>query len=146
MFKKSIFAAAGLATLIASGAAYADTTVITKHDNMAEKKDNATAGMVAGAATGAAVGGPVGAVVGAAIGAWTGNELTPEQKEVVTYAEAHPVHTVTIPGEVRTGVVVPDTVALTPVPDQPQYAYVYDQQQQPVIVDSQDRTIVHVVD
>lgn len=44
---------------------------------------------------------------------------------VITYVERHQVRPVELGDDVRMGYVVPDTVELTPVPDDPDYAYVY---------------------
>ncbi|MEI4487147.1 DUF1236 domain-containing protein [Frigidibacter sp. MR17.14] len=141
MLNKKLFALTGAAVIAATGA-FAQTTVTTTTDNSA-KETGAAAGFVGGAATGAAVGGPVGAGIGAVVGAVGGSLATPS-REVTTYVQSNPVPPVVIDGGVRTGVVVPDTVTLTPVPEAKQYSYIY-VDGQPVLVDSSNRTVVRVV-
>lgn len=132
------------AIVIAAGSALAQSTVTTTttQPNTGQQQRNGAAGMLGGAAAGAAVGGPIGAAVGAAVGAAGGVLVTPPNT-VTTYVEQHPVQSVVIPGEVTTGVVLPDTVTLTPVPDT-QYAYVYSNGQ-PVIVNPSSRKVVQVL-
>ncbi|MEI4470400.1 DUF1236 domain-containing protein [Frigidibacter sp. MR17.24] len=131
------------AALIASTAAFAQSTTVTTTTDNSAKETGAAAGFVGGAATGAAVGGPVGAGIGAVVGAVGGSLATPST-EVTTYVQKNPVPPVMIDGGVRTGVVVPDTVTLTPVPEATQYSYIY-VDGQPVLVDSSNRTVVRVV-
>lgn len=104
---------------------------------------DATAGAVAGAATGAAVAGPVGAAVGGLVGAAGGVLATHPDQKVTTYVTGHPVPTITLQGDVRTGVVIPDGVTLTPVPDS-KFAYVYDGGT-PIIVNPRNRTVVKIL-
>ncbi|WP_102224667.1 DUF1236 domain-containing protein [Acidimangrovimonas sediminis] len=115
----------------------------TLHYDKEKQTRNASAGLLAGAATGAAVGGPVGAAAGAVVGAASGLIATGPDKEVTTYVTAHPVAPVQYRGDIRTGVVVPDSVALTPVPHS-KLSYFY-ADGQPVVVNPHNRTIVKVV-
>jgi len=63
--------------------------------------------------------------------------------EVITYVKKHHVHPVRIHEDVRVGAVLPDTVELTPVPDDPDYAYVYTDDG-PVLVRKESRKVVWV--
>lgn len=111
------------------------------------KKDGqgaaAMAGAAAGGAAGAAVGGPVGAVVGALLGSASIGAAAKPEPSTVTWVEKHPVAPVYLTGEVKTGVVVPDTVALTPVPES-KYAYV-NVNDRTVLVNPDNRAIVYVM-
>ncbi|MGN6470591.1 MAG: DUF1236 domain-containing protein [Rhizobiaceae bacterium] len=64
-------------------------------------------------------------------------------KRVITYVERHQVAPVEIEGDVRTGYVIPESVELTPVPDNPRYEYVY-VQDRPVLVDAHTRQVIWV--
>src|SRR5271165_5219540 len=83
------------------------TAAYAQDDNRAV---GGTGGALGGAAVGAVVGGPVGAVVGAGVGAIVGTSL-PAQPSV-TYSQP-----------VVVGEVLPQTVAVYPVPQQRQYEY-----------------------
>lgn len=98
-------------------------------------------GGTAGAVTGAIVGGPVGAVIGGFAGAMLGTAASVPQP-AVDYVVAHPVEPVVIEGGVSAGMIVPETVALTPIPDQPEYAYVY-VDGRPVLVRMESREVVY---
>jgi len=63
--------------------------------------------------------------------------------EVITYVERHHVRPVRVEERVRVGAVLPDTVELTPVPDDPDYAYVYTDDG-PVLVRRQTREVIWV--
>lgn len=135
--------------VISNGQAYAladapsTVQVKTVHYDKKKVRADATAGAVAGAATGAAIGGPVGAAVGGIVGAAGGVAVTHPDKKVTTYVTGHPVPAVTLQGDMRTGVVIPDSVTLTPVPNS-KFAYVYDDGT-PVIVNPQNRTVVKIL-
>jgi len=101
----------------------------------------AAAGMTTGAVAGAVVGGPVGAVIGGFAGALIGNSAAVPEP-AVQYVIANPVEPVALDMEIREGVVIPETVSLTPIPDQPDYAYVYTNDR-PVIVRMSDRQVVY---
>lgn len=98
-------------------------------------------GGTAGAVTGAIVGGPVGAVIGGFAGAMLGTAAAVPQP-AVDYVVAHPVEPVVIEGGVSAGMVVPEAVTLTPIPDHPEYAYVY-VDGRPVLVRMESREVVY---
>ncbi|MGN6769582.1 MAG: DUF1236 domain-containing protein [Rhizobiaceae bacterium] len=62
-------------------------------------------------------------------------------RHVITYIERHQVMPAEVEGDVTTGYVMPDSVELTPVPDNPRYDYVY-VQNRPVLVDPQTRRVI----
>lgn len=133
MFTKTILAA-GVAAFALTGAALAE-----------EKKNGgfeATAGAVTGATAGAVVGGPVGAVVGGVAGAAIG-AATSVPEPAREYVVAHPVEPVVIQEKVVVGTVIPETVVVTPIPDQPEFGYIY-VENQPVVVDMGSREIVYI--
>lgn len=101
----------------------------------------AAVGIATGAAAGAIVGGPVGAVIGGFAGAVIGTNAAVSQ-ETVDYVVANPVEPVVIEGEISEGFVVPETVALTPIPSDPELAYVY-VDGRPVIVRQASREVVY---
>lgn len=98
-------------------------------------------GGTAGAVTGAIVGGPVGAVIGGFAGAMLGTAAAVPQP-AVNYVVAHPVEPVVIEGGVSAGMVVPEAVMLTPIPDHPEYTYVY-VDGRPVLVRMESREVVY---
>lgn len=63
--------------------------------------------------------------------------------EVVTYIEANPVDPVVIEGEIVEGTIIPESVPLVAVPDQPAYSYVY-VEDRPALIDTQTRRVVWV--
>jgi hypothetical protein len=63
--------------------------------------------------------------------------------QVITYVERHHVRPVTVEEGVRVGTVLPDTIELTPVPDDPDYAYVYTDDG-PVLVRRETRKVIWV--
>lgn len=107
---------------------------------------NAATGIVGGAATGAIIGGPIGAGVGAVVGGALGGAITPPPREVVTYVEQAPMpaEPIMVQQEIVVGKPVPETVILTPVPDNPKYAYTVVNEHR-VIVEPQSRTVVQVL-
>ncbi|QRM54961.1 DUF1236 domain-containing protein [Sinorhizobium sp. BG8] len=111
----------------------------------ADDNDGAITGAAGGAATGAIVGGPVGAVVGGVVGLAAGAALDPPPREVITYVEQQPMpETVVVQEPVEVGRPIPQTVVLTPVPDNPTYSYAVVNQQR-VIVDPRTHTVVQVL-
>jgi hypothetical protein len=64
-------------------------------------------------------------------------------KRVITYVERHQVAPVEVEGDVAAGYVIPESVELTPVPDNPRYDYVY-VQNRPVLVDPHTRRVIWV--
>ncbi|OBY27487.1 DUF1236 domain-containing protein [Leisingera sp. JC1] len=99
-------------------------------------------GAITGAITGGLIAGPAGVVAGAITGAVAGEAVVPDE-QVVTYVRSHATEPVYVQGEVVTGVVIPEGVQLTPVPDTG-YRYVY-LNGLPVLVEADSRTVVHVV-
>ncbi|MDX3924942.1 MAG: DUF1236 domain-containing protein [Shinella sp.] len=108
--------------------------------------DSAVTGAAGGAVTGAIVGGPVGAAVGGVAGAVAGAAIDPPPRKVITYVERQPVpsDTVVIEEPIEIGRPIPQTVVLTPVPDDPAYAYAVVNNQR-VIVDPQTHTVVEII-
>lgn len=106
----------------------------------------AAVGGVTGAIAGAIVGGPVGAAIGAAAGTVTGGAagtIASPPASVRTYVTSHRTEPVYLDGEVVVGAGLPETVALTEIPDYDyRYAYV---NSQPVLVDASSRKIVYVI-
>lgn len=126
-----VIVGAAIAALGFAGAAVAD--------------DGAATGAAGGAVTGAIVGGPVGAAVGGVAGAIVGTALDPPPDRVVTYVQEQPVSgSIVVQEPVVVGKVVPGSVVLTPVPEDPRYAYTIVNEQR-VIVDPQTHTVVQVL-
>jgi hypothetical protein len=111
----------------------------------AQEGNGAATGMLGGAATGAIVGGPIGAGVGAVVGAVAGGAIDPPPREVVTYVQEQPMQqSVVVQEPITVGRAVPETVVLTPVPQNPKYSYTVVNQQR-VIVEPQSRKVVQVI-
>lgn len=110
-------------------------------------QEGTVTGAAGGAVTGAIVGGPVGAAVGGVVGAIAGTAVAPPPVEVVTYVREQPVpvEPVMIEQPIVIGKPVPQTVVLTPVPENPTYAYAVVNNQR-VIVDPQTHVVVQVVE
>jgi hypothetical protein len=111
-----------------------------------DDNDGAVTGAAGGAVTGAVIGGPVGAAVGGVAGAIAGTALDPPPRKVVTYVEQQPMPTdvVVVEETVEVGKPLPQTVVLTPIPEDPTYAYAVVNEQR-VIVDPQTYTVVQVL-
>lgn len=79
-------------------------------------------------------------------GAVAGSVVTvvPAPEPVRSYVIANPRPAVQLEGEISQGYVVPDSVELVPVPDNPDYVYFYAGDNRPVIVRAQDRSVVYV--
>lgn len=127
---KAVGIAAGI--LLASTSAFAQQSTVT--------------GAVGGAATGAIVGGPVGAAVGGIVGGVAGSVIDPPPPKVVTYVEQAPApaERVVVKEKVVVGQPLPETVAVTPIPDDPKYAYAIVNDQR-VIVEPSSRTVIQVI-
>jgi hypothetical protein len=132
MNKKLITAAAASLGLLA-GAAYAQSSTVN--------------GAAGGAVTGAIVGGPVGAAVGGVTGAIVGTAIDPPPRKVVTYVQEQPMpsDTVVVRERVVVGQPLPETVVVTPVPDNPKYAYAVVNHER-VIVEPSSRKVIQVID
>ncbi|NYT33552.1 DUF1236 domain-containing protein [Rhizobium sp. WYCCWR 11128] len=118
--------------LLASTSAYAQSSTVT--------------GAVGGAATGAIVGGPVGAAVGGIVGGVAGSVIDPPPQQVVTYVQQAPAPTtrVVVKEKVVVGQPLPETVVVTPIPDDPKYAYAIVNDQR-VIVEPSSRKVIQVI-
>ena len=124
----------GIATgiLLASTSAFAQSSTVN--------------GAAGGAATGAIVGGPAGAAVGGVAGAAIGAAIDPPPQKVVTYVRQAPAPTtrVVVKEKVVVGRSLPETVVVTPVPDDPKYAYAIVNDQR-VIVEPSSRKVIQVI-
>jgi hypothetical protein len=70
--------------------------------------------------------------------------VVPAPEPVRSYVIANPRPAVQLEGELSQGYIVPDSVELVPVPDNPDYVYFYAGDDRPVIVRAQDRSVVYV--
>jgi len=127
---KAIGIAAGV--LMASTVAFAQSSTVT--------------GAVGGAATGAIVGGPVGAAVGGIVGGVAGTVLDPPPQQVITYVQQAPAPSarVVVKEKVVVGQPLPQTVVVTPVPENPKYAYAIVNDER-VIVEPSSRKVIQVI-
>ncbi|MBY3180146.1 DUF1236 domain-containing protein [Rhizobium laguerreae] len=118
--------------LMASTSAFAQSSTVT--------------GAAGGAATGAIVGGPVGAAVGGIVGGVAGSVIDPPPPKVVTYVQQAPAPTerVVVKERVVVGQPLPETVVVTPIPDDPNYAYAIINDQR-VIVEPSSRKVIQVI-
>ena len=130
LIKHSIGAAAAL--VLASGVAFAQSSTVN--------------GAAGGAVTGAIIGGPVGAAVGGVAGATVGAILEPPPQKVVTYVREAPAPSarVVVKQKVVVGQPLPETVVVTPVPDNPKYAYAVVNDER-VIVEPSSRKVIRVI-
>ncbi|MBP1848750.1 DUF1236 domain-containing protein [Rhizobium halophytocola] len=108
-------------------------------------QEGTVTGAAGGAVTGAVVGGPVGAAVGGVVGAIAGTAVAPPPQKVVTYVQEQPVpaQPIVVQQQVAVGQPLPQTVALTPIPQDPTYSYAVVNNQR-VIVDPQTYVVVGV--
>ena len=118
------------ASLLASGAAYAQSTTAT--------------GAANGAAAGGAVGGPVGAAVGGTVGAAVGLGLE-IPNAVITSIQGERVPSVTVRERIVVGEPLPATVELRPVPQYNEYRYAVVNDRR-VIVEPRTRKIIKIID
>ena len=91
------------------------------------------------------LGGPVGAAVGGVAGAVVGTVIDPPQK-VATYVREVPAPSarVVVKEKVVVGQPLPETVVVTPVPDDPTYAYAVINDER-VIVEPSSRKVIQVI-
>ncbi|MBB4235948.1 DUF1236 domain-containing protein [Rhizobium esperanzae] len=131
MHIKAVGIAAGI--LLASTSAFAQSSTVT--------------GAVGGAATGAIVGGPVGAAVGGIVGGVAGSVIDPPPQKVVTYVQQAPApaERVVVQEKVVVGQPLPETIVVTPIPDDPKYAYAIVNDQR-VIVEPSSRKVIQVIE
>jgi hypothetical protein len=103
-------------------------------------------GAAGGAVTGAIVGGPIGAAVGGVVGAVAGTAIDPPPREVITYVEEQPapVAPIIVEQPIAVGRPMPQSVIVTPVPQDPTYAYAIVNDQR-VIVDPRTHTVVEII-
>jgi hypothetical protein len=118
------------ASLLASGAAYAQSTTAT--------------GAVNGAVVGGSVAGPVGEVVGGTVGAAVGAGLE-IPNAVITSIQGERVPSVTVRERVVVGEPLPATVELRPVPRYSEYRYAVVNDRR-VIVEPRTRKIIKIID
>ena len=118
------------ASLLASGAAYAQSTTAT--------------GAANGAATGGAVAGPVGAAVGGTVGAAVGAGLE-IPNAVITSIQGERAPSVTVRERVVVGEPLPSAVELRPVPNYTEYRYAVVNDRR-VIVEPKTRKIIKIID
>jgi hypothetical protein len=131
MFAKLIAGAAAAAALM-SGVAFAQSSTVN--------------GAAGGAVTGAIVGGPVGAAVGGVAGAVVGTAIDPPPQKVVTYVREAPAPStrVVVKEKVVVGQPLPETVVVTPVPENPKYSYAIVNDER-VIVEPSSRKVIQVI-
>ncbi len=120
------------ALLMVSGSAFAQSSTVT--------------GAAGGAATGAIVGGPVGAAVGGIVGGVAGSVIDPPPQKVVTYVQQAPAPgtRVVVKEKVVVGQPLPETVVVTPIPDEPKYSYAIVNDER-VIVEPSSRKVIQVI-
>ncbi len=121
-----------VALVMASGPAFAQSSTVT--------------GAAGGAATGAIVGGPVGAAVGGIVGGVAGSVIDPPPQKVVTYVQQAPAPktSVVVKEKVAVGQPLPETVVVTPIPDEPEYSYAIVNDER-VIVEPSSRKVIQVI-
>ena len=118
------------ASLLASGAAYAQSTTVE--------------GAANGAAAGGAVAGPVGAMVGGMVGAAVGAAVE-IPNAVITSIDAERAPSVVVRERVVVGEPLPDTVELRPVPRYTEYRYAVVNDRR-VIVDPRTRRVIKIIE
>ncbi|KPH04187.1 DUF1236 domain-containing protein (plasmid) [Rhizobium acidisoli] len=120
------------AMLLAATSAFAQSSTVT--------------GAAGGAATGAIVGGPVGAAVGGIVGGVAGSVIDPPPQKVVTYVQQAPAPSerVVVKEKLVVGQPLPETVVVTPIPDDPKYSYAIVNDQR-VIVEPSTRKVIQVI-
>jgi hypothetical protein len=99
------------------------------------------------AVTGAVVGGPVGAAVGGVTGAIVGSAIDPPPQKVVTYVQEQPMppSEAVVQDQIVVGRPLPETVVVTPIPDEPTYAYAVVNHKR-VIVQPKTRKVVRILE
>jgi hypothetical protein len=118
---------------LAAGSSYAQSSTVN--------------GAAGGAVTGAIVGGPVGAAVGGVTGAIVGTAIDPPPDRVVRYVREQPMPSepVVVHEKVAVGSALPETVVVTPVPDNPKYGYAVVNHER-VIIEPSSRKVIQVID
>jgi hypothetical protein len=118
------------ATLLSSGAAFAQSTTVE--------------GAANGARAGGDVGGPIGAVVGGTVGAAVGAGLE-IPNAVITSVEGERAPSVVVRERVVVGEPLPAEVELRPVPRYTEYRYAVVNNRR-VIVDPQTRRVIKIIE
>jgi hypothetical protein len=127
-----LIALTAVAASVMAGSAFAQSSTVN--------------GAASGAVTGAIVGGPVGAAVGGVAGAIVGTAIDPPPQKVVTYVQEAPApEAVVVKEKVVVGATLPETVVITPVPENPKYAYAVVNERR-VIVEPSSRQVIQVID
>jgi hypothetical protein len=131
VISKLIVGTAAAAALM-SGVAFAQSSTVN--------------GAAGGAVTGAVVGGPVGAAVGGVAGAIVGTAIDPPPEKVITYVREAPAPStrVMVKEKVVVGQPLPQTVVVTPVPENPKYSYAIVNDER-VIVEPSSRKVIQVI-
>ena len=128
--KKSLAVSVIAASLLASGAAFAQSTTAT--------------GAANGARTGGEVAGPVGEIVGGTVGAAVGAAVE-IPTAVITSVEAERAPSVVIRERVVVGEPLPPSVELRTVPSHTEYRYAVVNDRR-VIVEPRTRKIIKIID
>jgi hypothetical protein len=118
------------ATLLSSGAAFAQSTTVE--------------GAANGARAGGDVGGPIGAMVGGTVGAVVGAGLE-IPNAVITSVEGERAPSVVVRERVVVGEPLPPQVELRPVPRYTEYRYAVVNDRR-VIVDSRTRRVIKIIE
>src|SRR5579864_2619061 len=126
--KNQVTASLIVASMLVSGAAFAQSTTAT--------------GAVNGARTGGEVGGPVGEIVGGTVGAAVGAAVE-IPNAVITSIQGERVPSVTVRERVVVGEPLPPTVELRPVPRYTEYRYAVVNDRR-VIVDPRTRRVIKI--
>jgi hypothetical protein len=128
--KKQLTVSLIAASLLASGAAFAQSTTAT--------------GAVNGARTGGEVAGPVGEIVGGTVGAAVGAAVE-IPNAVITSIQGERVPSVTVQERVAIGEPLPPAVELRPVPRYTEYRYAVVNDRR-MIVDPRTRRVIRIID
>ena len=121
-------------------------TAATLMSGVALAQSSTVNGAAGGAVTGAIVGGPVGAAVGGVTGAVVGTVIDPPPQKVVTYVREAPAPSarVVVKEKIVVGQPLPETVVVTPVPENPKYAFAVVNDER-VIVEPSSRKVIQVI-
>jgi hypothetical protein len=130
MMKNRFAVSLTAASLLASGAAFAQSTTVE--------------GARTGAAAGGSVAGPVGEAVGGTVGAAVGLGLE-IPNAVITSVQGERAPSVTVRERVVVGEPLPPTVELRPVPSYTQYRYAVVNDRR-VIVEPRTRKVIKIID
>jgi hypothetical protein len=89
----------------------------------------------------------VGAAVGGVTGAIVGSAIDPPPQKVVTYVQEQPMppSEAVVQDQIVVGRPLPETVVVTPIPDEPTYAYAVVNHKR-VIVQPKTRKVVRILE